>query len=898
MRKIIKPAQKSDGVKENKILKTMAAILVLFTIIAVFLLIITAVPVSRAQGPELGINYARNLDLPSTDGDIRVTILNIVRYFLTFVGIIAVIMIMYSGFLWMTSGGNQEKIERAKKALVRAGVGLVIIVLAFAIVTFVINFMEDALTGGLGGGGGPGSPGPGIGAIGNCGIESVYPEPGQTDVPRNTALIVTFTEEVDPTTVCDDVGGNIDGDCDPGEYIIADYVRLFINNDGDACEPPGDCTGNVLEINAATTDSRTFVFSPANYLGSPSEHIWYQVILTSGIQKLNQPESIFADCSFTDSFSWRFEVSNEIDLTPPRVLSSGVFPFPDDEADTETPIPATAATGMIAVNSLPSTRVFASVIDVTPEGAWPDAQATIETTCAANALHVTVISDTSAQLRLNNASGALLGAGNITSANTVSFSYCNLVLTMNSGDFAADCAGNCLWLVEINAYVAPDNLQVGNTNYIFVSGTAGTNEIQAGINTANTANNIAASLAGHSQVTAAVIATGNVVELTAIVAGSAGNNINLSTSDTTAIGITPMSGGVDGGVTVTINDRRDQPRNAVIQINFNEAINPITVSGDAVDVSPFLRVIDIDGAVVAPGDFLAGKFVLSNQYRTVEFISNNLCGVNGCGEQIYCLPGDSHLRVELQAASLAPCPGQIDCTTKTPYIQCNGNICQNSALENYPLSASPLDGIADMALNSLDGDRSEEAEGPLAYYDENTETGAGDNYQWSFWLSNIIDISAPIINSLNPGHTGDNASLADPITIRFNKIMMSSSLRPGSTRIYNGQEYFIHKLINLWNFSNQPTGYWLAKENIDTSAPLDGEPDITVAEIRHSLLADTTSYRAQAGSGVKDIYQNCFKPVTGPGCSGTASQPSCCPAGGVGDVLAPTGVLSGEGNCP
>ena len=107
--------------------------------------------------------------------------------------------------------------------------------------------------------------------------------------------------------------------------------------------------------------------------------------------------------------------------------------------------------------------------------------------------------------------------------------------------------------------------------------------------------------------------------------------------------------------------------------------------------------------------------------------------------------------------------------------------------------------------------------------------------------------------------------------------MLSSSLRPGSTQIFNGRQYHQHQLINLRSLANQPVGYWITKENIDTSLPLDNQPDITRVEIRHTIFSETMSYRAQVGSGVKDIYQNCFRPSVGPACSGVnEANPSCC----------------------
>jgi hypothetical protein len=126
--------------------------------------------------------------------------------------------------------------------------------------------------------------------------------------------------------------------------------------------------------------------------------------------------------------------------------------------------------------------------------------------------------------------------------------------------------------------------------------------------------------------------------------------------------------------------------------------------------------------------------------------------------------------------------------------------------------------------------------------------------------------------------------------------MMASSLRSGSTQIFNGRDYYTHKLINIWNYTNNPVGYWIASRNLDEN-PVDGEPDGTIAEIRHSMFADSTSYRAQVGSGVKDIYQNCFKPSRGPSCTtGAENEPSCCPVPPPGAGINPWHVGT-NGNC-
>jgi hypothetical protein len=867
--------------------------------------------------------------------DPRIIIAKIIRIFIGFLGIIAVGLIMYAGWLWMTSEGNEEQITKAKRVLKNAVIGLIIILLSFGIVTFILNkFLAATGVGGPGPGGGPPAPVTGFGALGACTVESVYPEPNQENVPRNTSIVVTFKEEVKLNTICNDI--NNDNDClDPGEYIIPQNVRIYKTIDGDACDPISNpsCTGNVTDVNVIPTpDNKTFVFIMNTWLGSPSQFIWYTVHLTNSIEKLNPANSslpgIFETCN-PGWLEWQFEVSNKVDLTPPQVLNNGIFPPPDNQQDTYSATAATQAQGSVTVISQPQVYAAAAVSSVTnnpPSATWSGATATVDANCSySGTLQVSVNSGNLTAAQLYDSSGNLLGSGPI-NGNTATFGFCNLVFTLTSGNFddAANCASaNCLWDVNVTPMVPADTLTVGGTVYTFVSGAPGTNEIQVGATISATAGNIAAALDGRPDLNASVNpAQPNMVDLTAAIAGAAGNNIALSTSNTSALDITPMSGGQDAQTTQNIKDKKDQPKNTIIQINFNEAINPITVSGNADDVWQYIRVVNnAPGALPAGStcaqndqclsydcsgtcvnDYLAGEFVMSNVYRTVEFVSNDLCGVNGCGEKIYCLPDLSNLKVELFAASLEACAAASDCATKSPYIACGPNsVCQNAAGENYPLSQTPFDGVMDTALNSLDGNRDGDADGPQTQsgqpsFDENSPNPAaqGDDYKWSFWISDTTNLTPPVITSASPAHTGSGVSLVDPVTVDFDKLMMSSSLRTGMTTIFNGKDYIKHKLINIWNFANKPTGYWIAKNDVDSSMPPDGQPDYTQALINHSMFYDSTSYRTQVGSGVKDIYQNCYKPSEGPGCTTAPGQESCCP---VGASINPTTVTPGD-DCP
>jgi hypothetical protein len=77
-------------------------------------------------------------DLPP-DGNIKPLVVKIVNYALTFLGIVAVMMIIYAGIRYVTSAGKQESIDTAKKIILYSLIGIVIILLSYAIVNTVIG---------------------------------------------------------------------------------------------------------------------------------------------------------------------------------------------------------------------------------------------------------------------------------------------------------------------------------------------------------------------------------------------------------------------------------------------------------------------------------------------------------------------------------------------------------------------------------------------------------------------------------------------------------------------------------------------------------------------------------------------------------------------------------------
>jgi len=879
-------------------------------ILPFFLILVAGLASNFALAADFGLNEVSNT-VNLGQGDPRVMIGRVIQIALTFLGVIALILMIYAGFLWMTSSGEEEKISQAKRILRNALIGLIIIMSAWGIATFVLNKLMEA-TGGSNVNYGPGSntiSRVGLGAVGACTVEGMYPENSQKGVARNTSIMATFKEAIKADSVC----VSAEGDscvCNDSDCVLAnpEVIRLYESDLGDACsngcpETSTNVTDLVVEIN----DEKTLIISPLSLIGGQSNNVWYTVEITGDLKK-EDGKSMFRSCS-SDKLRWEFEVSTSLDLVPPVVKMKGIFPEPDNYKDVSGEIsPAVAATGAITVNGCPQTYSSAKLISVSPETATVE----LDYHGTNEGFQVSVPADSPNKAQLfNTRTGDLLGVVDFNEQGEANFpNYLKIV--------ASEHPVGSLWSIVITPEILADSLQVGSKFYTFAHTPANNNIFvnPSFCNTSRQAISIQAKLSSHPEIN--VDRSGKRLVLTAKVAGETANSMELKTTDTQALHLEAMSGGVDFKKINKVNGSKDNPMNTVIQINFNEAINPISVSGTADELADYIRVVNADPDSIAAGgvcteasecrsyscensacqgNYLEGNFFVSNAYKTVEFVTNNECGVNGCGEKIYCLPANSHLAVELMAANFLTCDSDADCSAYNPYKTCafselGYKTCQDYNGKNYPVAnVASLDGIIDTAINSLDGNRDDYADGPIDFFNQNDEQDITkkDKYKFSFHINDQIALDPPRITAVNPIQGEADVSLAAPIEITFNTLMMNSSLRSGSVTVDNGQTSYEHKLVNLRSAVDEPLGYWIDNKNVDIN-PLDGVPDITITSIKHSPFSESVSYRPQVGSGVKDIYQNCFKPSAGPSCVPTEENPSCC-------FGAATNNLDTDGNC-
>jgi len=123
--------------------------------IFVFLLIIGGLLFARLiLAADFGVDAVNNgLNGSLKTGDPRVIAARVINLLLGFLGLVALVLIIYSGYLWMTSAGNEDKVTQAKRILKNGVIGLLIILSSWAIATFLISQFYGATTPGPGPGG-------------------------------------------------------------------------------------------------------------------------------------------------------------------------------------------------------------------------------------------------------------------------------------------------------------------------------------------------------------------------------------------------------------------------------------------------------------------------------------------------------------------------------------------------------------------------------------------------------------------------------------------------------------------------------------------------------------------------------------------------------------------------
>jgi len=256
------------------------------------------------------------------DAELTTIISNIIFGLLGFLGVIFLVIVIYAGFLWMTAGGDEDQITKAKKWIINGVIGLLIIMAAYAITTFIINVLTGQFAGGGAGGSGDDGANNGqqvsapalSGSLGR-GIITHRPYRNEQDVVRNTSISVTFADEMDPASF---IQGYDPTAANPAGDLNTNNVKIYETEQGENRAYESD------EVRVTfTDDKKIFTFYPP-LLGSSLEDTNISVFLAPMIENANE-ENVLDQ----DGYLWTFTVGTELDLTPPRIVS--VLPAADGQ---------------------------------------------------------------------------------------------------------------------------------------------------------------------------------------------------------------------------------------------------------------------------------------------------------------------------------------------------------------------------------------------------------------------------------------------------------------------------------------------------------------------------------------------------------------------------------------
>ena len=121
----------------SKRIKQLASIIAIITIIPLHHIAAVGINDAFSSGTIKQTGQAAGYD--TTKESVLPIVANIINIVYGLIGVIFFILIIYGGILWMTAGGNDTQVKKAQNSIQRAAIGLLIVVLAYAITYFILS---------------------------------------------------------------------------------------------------------------------------------------------------------------------------------------------------------------------------------------------------------------------------------------------------------------------------------------------------------------------------------------------------------------------------------------------------------------------------------------------------------------------------------------------------------------------------------------------------------------------------------------------------------------------------------------------------------------------------------------------------------------------------------------
>jgi len=92
-----------------------------------------------AQLIDINDNPSEIQNVTNSESSLRQMTLRFINFFLFFLGLLATAFIIYGGFLYITSQGEDSNVEKAKKILMFSALGILIVLISFALINTMLG---------------------------------------------------------------------------------------------------------------------------------------------------------------------------------------------------------------------------------------------------------------------------------------------------------------------------------------------------------------------------------------------------------------------------------------------------------------------------------------------------------------------------------------------------------------------------------------------------------------------------------------------------------------------------------------------------------------------------------------------------------------------------------------
>ena len=294
--------------KTNKFL-LVASISLIF----LFVLIVPSLVQAQDLGADLVAESATSAGIG--ESSLPAILGRIFKIVLSVLGLIALVVVIIAGIQWMTSGGNSEKIKKAKALLSAGLIGLLIIVCAYAMVSFIISSL-----GGV-------TEGTGCTPGNCCGDGYAWNSDCECDDWVYPSCATGQSQEYFRLT-----RGEANFDIDNKIYLCSNIRAVFNHNinENTVNVAVANSTLKVIDsddiIISGTfqTTGGSILFTPENFWTEFSD---YKLIIPKTISDNNNKYLVgcamgfspAGGCSNNGTVDWDFTTNNEEDITPPFV---------------------------------------------------------------------------------------------------------------------------------------------------------------------------------------------------------------------------------------------------------------------------------------------------------------------------------------------------------------------------------------------------------------------------------------------------------------------------------------------------------------------------------------------------------------------------------------------------